>query len=197
MTVFEYVTALLAIVLGLSIARVMSGIGGFIVAERRELRDWLIVGWCLALTLTQIGWWMLMWVVLGQAETITLATILYWVVATAMLFLASYILVPGVSLSPSTATMGILRSSFFVCLAIHFSIPLLDAVASGNLAPPLLLLLLVAVLSATGAFLTSDKAHFSLLIVWTTAMLTLTILAVPSVGGDAPTIFSEYNMLDQ
>ena len=55
MTVFEYVTALLAIVLGLSIARVMSGIGRFIVAERRVLRDWVIAGWCLALTLTQIG----------------------------------------------------------------------------------------------------------------------------------------------
>lgn len=52
MTVFEYSSALMAIVLGLSFARVMGGIGAFIIAEQRVLRDWIIVGWCLNLTMT-------------------------------------------------------------------------------------------------------------------------------------------------
>jgi hypothetical protein len=42
MSVFEYVSASVAIVMSLSVARVMSGIGAFILAKNRVPSDWLV-----------------------------------------------------------------------------------------------------------------------------------------------------------
>jgi hypothetical protein len=195
MTAFEYSSALMAIVLGLSIARVMSGIGAFIIAEHRVLRDWIIAGWCVALILTQIGWWMLIWTMLHDSRAISLGGILTWIVATSLLFLASYVLVPGtgVSLGSPTSAMGRLRTSFFVCLAMHFLLALLTAgttvdgdLAGGGRTTPVSAILAgcMIVLSGTGAFLRGDKGHLALLIVWISAMSILNVLAVPSVSPD-------------
>ena len=95
MGVFEYIAAFVAIVMGLAVARVMSGIGAFILADRRAPDDWLLASWCLALVILMIGWWMLGWFTIGQLETITYGSVLLWFSSTALLFLASYILVPG------------------------------------------------------------------------------------------------------
>ena len=190
MSVFEYVTALLAIVLGLSIARVMSGIGAFIVADKRVFHDWIVVGWCVALTMCQIGWWMLIWIILSQSEAVLFGTILTWIGATAMLFLASYVLIPGtgVSLGSPAASMGSLRSAFFVCLALHFLIPFLNAVSDGTMEPGLLLVLLMVVLSGAGVFVNGDRAHVALLVVWLVAMSVLNYLAVPGLGENIESI---------
>ena len=66
MSVFEYVAAFVAIVMGLSVARVMGGVGAFILTKSRTSTDWLVFGWCIALIVTQIGWWMLGWFTVGQ-----------------------------------------------------------------------------------------------------------------------------------
>ena len=69
MTVFEYASGLISIVIGLAVARVLGGISNFIAAERRIGSDWIVASWCFALLITLVGWWLVGWYVLrGQAE---------------------------------------------------------------------------------------------------------------------------------
>ena len=190
MGVFEYIAAFVAIVMGLAVARVMSGIGAFIIADHRVPNDWLLAGWCLALIITMIGWWMLGWFTIGQLETVTYGSVLVWFSATALLFLAGYILLPGGGLSPSTSSsvMGTLRPSFFVCLGLHFSINIVASVVDGSFIPLQGLVVLMVILSAIGAFLRSTKAHSVLLVVWVICMLGLNLMAVPAVGENSGSI---------
>ena len=184
MSVFEYAAALIAIVLGLSVARVLSGIGAFLVSANRTASDWLVLGWCIALIIVQGGWWMLGWFTLGQLETMSYGSVLSSFTATAMLFLASYTLIPGAgaSLASPSSAMGVLRPTFFACLGLHFSINIIQALVDGSFIPTQGLVVLMMVLSWTGAFLRSIKAHTALLVVWIACMLTLSSIAVPAMG---------------
>ncbi len=184
MGVFEYVAGFVAIVVGLAVARVMGGIGAFILAERRAAMDWLLAGWCLALIVTLIGWWMLAWFTLGQLETITYGAVFGWFAATALLYLASYILVPagGAAFGGAGAALGELRPAFFVCLAVHFAANIVESAVTGSLLPAQGLVVLMVVLSGIGAFLRGARAHALLLLTWMVCMLVLNFVAVPAVG---------------
>lgn len=190
MSVFEYVAAFVAIVMGLSVARVMSGVGAFILAKDRASTDWIVAGWCVALIVTQIGWWMLGWFTVGQLETISYATVLLWFSGTALLFLASYILVPGLVVfqgSPVSAEGG-LRPAFFICLAIHFLLPLVSSLLRNSWIPAMWLIVLMVGLSGAGAFLRSNRGQSILLLVWVISMLSLNFLSVPAVGENSGSV---------
>ena len=186
MSVFEYVSVFVAIVLGLAVARVMNGIGAFIISNNRSADDWLLAGWCLSLIVNQIGWWMLGWVTYGQLEIVPYGAVLAWFTSTALLFLASYILVPGgclVSTEPS-AVMGTLRPSFFVCLALHFCSAIVFAYVAldGIFTRGEWFVVVMAALSAIGAFLRSTSAHFVHLFVWVCGVMVLNMVGTPTIG---------------
>jgi hypothetical protein len=184
MGVFEYVAGFVAIVVGLAVARVMGGIGVFILAERRVAMDWLVAGWCVALIVTLIGWWMLAWFTLGQLETITYGAVFGWFAATALLYLASYILVPfgGPAFGGNGAALGELRPAFFVCLAAHFATNIVESALAGSFEAAQWLVVLMVALSGIGAFLRGTRAHALLLLTWMVCMLVLNFVAVPAVG---------------
>jgi hypothetical protein len=190
MSVFEYVATFVAIVMGLSVARVMTGVGAFILAKDRALADWIVAGWCVALIVTQIGWWMLGWFTVGQLITISYATVLYWFTGTALLFLASYILVPGLAASqgsPASAE-GVPRPAFFVCLALHFLLPIFSALSRNSWIPSMWLIVFMVGLSGAGAFLRGNRGQLILLLVWVVSMLGLNFLSVPAVGENSGSV---------
>ena len=171
MSAFEYATGLISIVVGLAVARVLGGIGTFSAASERPASDWIVVSWCLALLLTMVGWWMTAWATLrGQAEY-AFSTLSIWFVATALLYLAAYVLIPGTSIGSARGSGSSLRplpSAFYLYLAAHFAVAVLlgltlesSVVADGGPSTAAIASLLPAALmtglSALGAVLHSER----------------------------------------
>jgi hypothetical protein len=191
MSVFEYVAAFVAIVMGLSVARVMTGVGAFILAKDRSWADWVVAGWCFALIVTQIGWWMLGWFTVGQLTTISYAIVLYWFSGTALLFLASYILVPGLAAhqsSPQASAEGVPQRAFFICLALHFLLPIFSALSRNSWIPSMWLVIFMVGLSGAGVFLRGNRGQLVLLLVWVVSMLILNFVSVPAVGENSGSV---------
>ena len=127
MTGFEYASGLISIVVGLAIARVLGGIGTLLRLDNRTLHDWIVGTWCLTLFLALVGWWMAGWQVMRVQAEISLVTLVFWTVATALLYLSAYLLVPaGIvdrSGGPET-NFELPPGAFFLCLAAHFGLVL-------------------------------------------------------------------------
>ena len=192
MSAFEYASGLISIVVGLAVARVLGGIGTFSVASERPASDWIVASWCLALLLTMVGWWMNAWMTLrGQAE-IAFSTLFIWIVATALLYLAAYVLIPGTSTGSGSgpgSSLRPVRPAFYLFLAAHFGVVVLlglarkiFVVADGDpsttlissLVPPAMM----TGLSAVGAALHSERNRALHLVAW------LALLAVVIGLGD-------------
>ena len=62
MSVFEYASGLISIVVGLAIARILGGIGTFTGLEKRTAADWIVLSWSIALALNLVGWWIGGWI---------------------------------------------------------------------------------------------------------------------------------------
>jgi hypothetical protein len=127
---------------------------------------------------------MLGWFTLGQIGTISYGSVVSLFTATALLFLASYILVPGtgVSLGAPSSDMGTLRPAFFACLGLHFGVNIVESAVNGTFIPAQGLVVLMVILSGIGAFLHTTRAHSVLLAIWVICMLSLNLVAVPAVG---------------
>ncbi len=186
MSVFEYASGLISIVVGLAVARVLGGIGTFSAASERAASDWVVASWCLALLLTMVGWWMSAWTTLrGQAE-IGFSTLFIWIVATALLYLAAYVLIPGTSESASGpgSSLRPVRSAFYLYLAAHFGVAVLQqltqqtfVVAEGGpstaLIPSVVPAMIMGGVSAVGAALHSERNRALHLVVWLAALVVI------------------------
>jgi len=164
---FEYLTGLLTIVLGLAIARAMSGIANFLVLDTRTLRSWTLFVFCLALAAMQVDWWRLLWVTLGKSELMT-ETVYLWIVATVMLYLASYVLVPhlGSGSSDDVEQSASVRPAFFACMALHFCAFPLYQLANGEIAALEIGPLVMIGLCILGALLKQVKVQFAFSLIW-------------------------------
>ena len=188
MTVFEYVSVLLAIVLGLAVARIMGGLAAFIIAERRVTRDWIVAGWCVALAYMQTVWWLLGWFTFHDRAEISLGFIMYWVGATALISLSSYVLVPQFSgATPSSptsipASTPTLRPAFFIYLAGHFGLVFVNGLLFTSSYTGSFVVGFVLVLTGMGYFLRTDRSHLTLLLVWLAFILSVSAWVMPSVG---------------
>lgn len=125
MTIFEYASGLISIVVGLAIARVLGGIGAFLTLNQRTAHDWIVAVWCMALSLNLVMWWIVGWRFLQNLAEISVATLMFWTSATALLYLAAYILVPGSAEGHSghdaRTNFKLPGLAFFGCLAAHFA----------------------------------------------------------------------------
>jgi hypothetical protein len=171
---FEYIAGFMTIVLGLSVARALGGIGAFITADQRSLNDWTTAGFCLTLALLQIGWWSVLWGALGESEVMSKWQVFSWIAATAMLFLAGHVLVPNEGSSPKTPSWPI-RPGFFICMGLHFSaVPLSILFEVRESLSLVIWPALMIILCLIGLFFRSDKARAALAIGW----LSLSFFAV-------------------
>ncbi|MBW2385750.1 MAG: hypothetical protein JRG92_19125 [Deltaproteobacteria bacterium] len=184
MSAFEYASGLISIVVGLAVARALGGVGTFSVASDRSASDWIVVSWCLAILLVMVGWWMTGWTALRVQAEIAFSTLFVWIVASALLYLAAYVLVPGTSIEPgsgSEASLRPVRSAFYLYLAAHFALAFLlgltqgtfvvtDGASSTALLPSLIPAAMMTGLSAVGAALHSERSRALHLVIWVTAL---------------------------
>ncbi len=114
-----------------------------------------MASWCLALLLLMVGWWMMGWVTLRLQTEIPFSTLFIWIVATALLYLAAFVLV---------LLVGLTQETFAVT----------DQVALTTGIPTLLPPATLAGLSAVGAALNSERDRAFHLLAWL-AVLALVI----------------------
>jgi hypothetical protein len=186
MSVFEYASGLISIVIGLAVARVLGGIGSFIVLRDRSFSDWIVAAWCFALVFILVAWWMIGWVVLRGQSELAFTTLFLWVVASALLYLGTFVLLPGAVIGEAgdpREHLRPLRAAFYFCLAGHFGVVLLVTLARGvadgwgaaNIG-------ILAALSAAGATASSSRGHalhLAILLAWIAATVSLTF---PNIG---------------
>ena len=189
MDAFEYLAGLLTIILGLSIARTMSGIGAFLLLEKRTLRNWNAGGFCLVLAMLQIGWWRVLWAVFNDVEFLSIAQVYAWVAATVMLYLSSYVLVQSTSTSTdyAVAQSGKLHPVFFTSLALHFSaVPIESAIRGVFSVTVVGFPLLMIALCLLGMFLKGEKALAVLMVSWNVLMFS--VFLVDPAGAFLPSL---------
>ncbi len=161
MTGFEYASGLISIVVGLGIARVLGGFGAFLNLEHRSPRDWIVAAWCVLLFLVHVAWWMVGWQVLRQQAEISLGTLAFWSFATALLYLAAYVLVSG---SEGIGSLRLPNRAFFVCLALHFGVLPLFGVATAprpisQFTAQLFASFVMTVATASGVFVRTQRGY--------------------------------------
>jgi hypothetical protein len=186
MTVFEYASGLISIVIGLAVARVLGGISNFIAAGQRSGSDWIVASWCFALLINLVGWWLMGWYVLHGRAEIDFATLFTWILATSPLYAAAHVLVPDTSgRDPGGASAHLqpLRGAFYLCLAAHYVLGLAVGFPSQDVVRPLGFVVVAAMVgvSASGALARSDRARALHLLAW------LAVAAV-LIGGFTPAI---------
>jgi hypothetical protein len=188
MTVFEYASGLISIVIGLAVARVLGGISNFIAAGQRSGSDWIVASWCFGLLINLVGWWLMGWYALRGRAEIDFATLFTWILATSPLYAAAHVLVPdtaGRDPGGASAHLQPLRGAFHLCLAAHYVLGFavtFSAPASDGTRPlgRVVAAVMVAV-SASGALARSDRARALHLLAW------LAVAAV-LIGGFTPAI---------
>ena len=179
MTVFEYAGGLISIVVGLAVARVLGGIGSFIRAGNRSASDWIVASWCLALVFNLVGWWYAGWAIFADRTEIGAAALIVWVVATSLLYLAAYVLIPNAGLaaaSDSQAKPPPLPAAFFFCLAAHFGVGIalgLSIRGQGTNIGASIQVATMAVVSAAGAAAKSNQSRGWHLVIWLVMMVAM------------------------
>ena len=189
MTVFEYASGLISIVIGLAVARVLGGIGTFIVARDRSFSDWTVAAWCVALVFVLVGWWMIGWIVLSGLTELAFITLFLWVVASALLYLGAFVLLPGGVIGGAgdpREHLQPLRAAFYFCLAGHFGVVFLVVLFRGvgggwgavNVG-------ILAALSAAGATARSSRGHalhLGIFLIWIAASVSQTVRTIGDAG---------------
>jgi hypothetical protein len=189
MTVFEYSIGLISIVVGLAVARALGGIGTFMASSERSAFDWIGVAWCAAILMNLIGWWIVCWTAFSALKEVGGAILVPWVVATALLYLAAYALVPSTEplrdRAPGSNLFPLLPH-FYLCLAAHFGVTLVlfFSVAPGDSAGILLAGLMIPI-SAAGALVETNRARAMHLLIWVATMVILPG-GTRAIGGAGP-----------
>ncbi len=194
MTSFEYASGLISIVVGLAVARVLGGVGAFLNADLRTSSDWIVGAWCLLLSIALVAWWMVGWRFLRQQVEISFASLVFWMFATAVLYLAAYLLVPRNVASlrgdDQETNFDLPNRAFFVCLAVHYGAFLMyivtdlarvvesSPVTNGRL--PFLPILIIT--SAAGIFVRTPRAYVVHLAIWGVALITAIAMSLPALG---------------
>jgi hypothetical protein len=187
MTVFEYASGLISIVVGLAVARVLGGISNFIAADRRIGSDWIVASWCFALLINLVGWWLMGWSALRGRAEIDFATLFTWILATTPLYAAAHVLVPDTAVRDSSRAsphLEPLRGAFHLCLAAHYVLGFAVGISASDGTRPLgryVVAVMVAV-SASGALARSDRARVLHLVAWLAVAAVLIGGFIPAIG---------------
>ena len=176
MTVFEYGSGLISIVVGLGVARVLGGIGLFLSARNRSTADWIVFTWSVGLLLNLVIWWMAMWSMLRSQPEISQGILITVTTATALLYLATFLLLPGKSADAfpdaDTSTEPP-RGAFFICLAAHYAMGLTYTVfyvTYGGVAA-LSPIAAMVVIAGAGIKVETNRGYIVHLIVWATGLI--------------------------
>jgi hypothetical protein len=173
---FEYTAVLISIVLGLGVAHILGGVTAMIERWDRLERYWVFLAWCILTLGFHLGFWVNLWQFQARPEW-TVSVLTYWFVSVSLLFVASRLLVPTASISSSMRQhFAANRRPFFGALTLYW---LIAAMGPLFLDTPWIALRRLglagfALLSLSGALVSSERFHAVLVVVW--ALLYGTVL---------------------
>ena len=190
MSPFEYASGLVSIVVGLGVARVLGGFGTFISARQRSASDWIVALWCIAILGNLIGWWIAVWNIMREQVEISLATLFVGILATSLLYLAAYVLIPGAPIDGAReggANLHSPRAAFYYCLGAHFGVVALvifffETVVGTGFTLPFVMVGTLAAVSAAGAAAKGNRSRALHLATWTTLLVVMMARTVPRIG---------------
>jgi hypothetical protein len=173
LSVFEYSTSIISIVLGLAVAHLLSGVTAPLRLASTSRPSWIFLVWCVSWILVVFGGWYGAWAALRDVETLPFLNFLLVFATACVIYAAARILVPEFpdnSLPDLQAHFERVRRPFFICVALVFgagSTLQLFAGISGR-APQLELLLgvVLAVLALSGAAFSAHRVQAVLAVVW-------------------------------
>lgn len=183
MSVFEYASGLVSIVVGLAVGRVLGGVATFIRAGERSPSDWITASWCVGLLLTMMGWWIAGWALFRETGQIAFGTLATWFISTSFLYLAASLLIPGRLLEGPRERGAVAEPpgrGFYYCLGAHYGVALLmNLVADGDARA--ILIISIGAWSAAGAFVRTDRIRALHLAGWFVLLALLLAVRVPGI----------------
>ena len=93
MDAFNYLTAMVSVILGLGLTQLFAGIGNLVQIRRRVKLYWLHSAWVLLLIVLHIHMWWSFWALRGVGHW-TYATFVYVLIGPGALVIASHIIIP-------------------------------------------------------------------------------------------------------
>lgn len=177
MTVFEYVSVTISIILGLAMARLLSGVSQLIIARKRTDWHWIPIAWAMTLFfLILVLWWQLFQVGQNLTEW-TFQDFAFATVMTLPLYVSSALLLPVPNENQNTdlfghfvehGKWGVGAYIVFFLIAIPANLRLFDtAVFSAATA-----FILGNTVAATGAIISNSRTGIGL---WTLLFVVLQI----------------------
>lgn len=94
MSIQEYATSILSIVLGLGVANLLGGVAWMARNPKNILYFYAFGIWCLSILLATLGWWWAIWTIFRDLDVLTFWSFLPTFIVSTFLYLASKILVP-------------------------------------------------------------------------------------------------------
>ena len=94
MSILEYATSILSIVLGLGVAHLLGGFAWMARNPKHSLLFYVFGTWCISLLLATLGWWWAIWTLFRDLEVLTFWAFLPAFLISTFLYLAGRILVP-------------------------------------------------------------------------------------------------------
>ena len=167
MSILEYATSILSIVLGLGVAHLLGGIAWMARNPKNSALFYAFGIWCVSVLLATLGWWWAIWSAFRDLDALAFWGFLPAFLISTLLYLAGRILVP-----PSTELSGGLDDNFplaakplCLCIATIFFI-------SGGLGPTpvlsfeLVLGLALIGIALSGVFAKTPQHHLYVALGW-------------------------------
>ena len=177
MSLFEYVSVMVSVVLALGIAQILTGIGAFLVAQERPRAYWLHGVWLTFFTLLHVNAWWYFWDLRSRPPDTILAFV-FTLLGPALIYLPTYVLLEGRFPSNAREHFYRVRRPFFALCIAGTTYQLLNPWVQGYVVPASFRAgALLAVGGAAAGFFTENRrAHgvigvsFLLSMVWVFAV---------------------------
>lgn len=174
MSVFEYASTILSIVIGLGVAHLLGGVSNIIRFARQLRIYWVLVGWIVVIVLVHIGWWYAVWTGM-RTDELSFWMFLIPFLVSMLLYTTARLLTPDFDpkdLPDLHQHFQEVRVAFFILLTLMFVVAMLfslvwappDLSALGSVEWALGVILMGLCLS--GALVRDDRFHATLVIVW-------------------------------
>jgi hypothetical protein len=163
MSILEYATSILSIVLGLGVAHLLGGIAWMARNPKNSALFYAFGIWCVSVLLATLGWWWSIWILFRDLDVLTFWGFLPAFLISTLLYLASRILVP-----PSTElsvgldeNLPLVAKPFCLCMAVLFVVSFKPELSfEGLLGLPLIGIAL------SGVFAKAPQHHVYLALAW-------------------------------
>ena len=175
MSVFEYGSSIISIILGLAVAHLLGGLTAPLRLRSSSGSYWIFTAWCISTLFVVIGAWYAIWSILEDVETLYFFRFLALLLVCCVLYGGARILVPDFHsdvLPDLRAHFESIRTPFLCCLAFVFgsatAVPLMFNIPSGGTAVPLEIGsgVVLCALALAGAVVANPRFQAVLALAW-------------------------------